>query len=347
VRIPTQRQWPVSDRVSWVVGRGGLLGRGVEAVLARRGPVWHPSEEFKWDDPSTLAAQMARACRSFSDVVGEGAWQIAWCAGAAVVRTGPSELHAEMKALGQLLDGLRVLGECRPDGSLFVSSSAGGVYAGSSGAPYSESSPVRPISPYGQTKLEQEELARQWSKETHIPVLIGRISNLYGPGQNLSKGQGLVTQLCAKVLTRQPVILYMPLDTIRDYVYVTDAAALVADGLRRLRAVAGGVAGTSQKMETPVVVKILASHQPSTIGMVLHQVRRVTRRPVHVVVARSPQAAYQVPDLRMASEVWPELDQRPLTSLGEGIHRVISDLLSRTNLAGRGSFRPGGGLEGA
>jgi len=47
--------------------------------------------------------------------------------------------------------------------------------------------------------------------------MVGRMSNLYGPGQNLKKVQGLISQMCLRVLTRQPLVLYVPLDTIRDY----------------------------------------------------------------------------------------------------------------------------------
>ena len=65
------------------------------------------------------------------------------------------------------------------------------------------------------------------------PLLVGRISNLYGPGQNLAKPQGLVSQLCRAQLTRQPLSVYVSLDTMRDYLYVDDAAAMVVAATRR------------------------------------------------------------------------------------------------------------------
>ncbi len=188
----------MTEPVSWVVGRGGLLGRSVEAELARRGPVWHPGGELAWEDAGLLADQLAAACCSFRDEIGSSPWQVAWCAGAGVVGSDTAELDAETDALRCLLDDMaRALGPDRMRrGALFMASSAGGVYAGSSGAPFDESSAVRPLSPYGRCKLSQETIVRKWSNEKGAPVLIGRISNLYGPGQNLAKAQGLITQVC-------------------------------------------------------------------------------------------------------------------------------------------------------
>jgi len=182
------------------------------------------------------------------------------------------------------------------------------------------------LAPYGWNKLEQESLARQWSLDTATPLLIGRLSNLYGPGQNVTKGQGLITQVCLRVMNRQPLILYVPLDTIRDYLFARDAGQLVADGLARLRF------ETSQSVMTPDVVKILASHQPATISTVLAQLRWIMKRPVSVIIAASPNAAWQARDLRMTSLVWPELDRRPMTTLSEGIRWVVNDILDASTL---------------
>ena len=204
---------------------------------------------------------------------------------------------------------------------MFIASSAGGVYAGVGTPPFCESSPVAPLAPYGWNKLEQESLARRFSMDTETPLLIGRLSNLYGPGQKLSKGQGLITQVCLRMLNRQPLVLYVPLDTIRDYLFARDAGRLVADGLVRLRL------ETQQGVGESVVVKILASHQPATVSTVLAQLRWVLKRPVSVIIAASPNAARQARDLRLTSSVWPELDRHPVTTLSEGIRWVLTDIL--------------------
>lgn len=318
----------MTEDVAWVVGRGGLLGRRLEAVLAGRGRVWHPPRAFAWGDPSAVTPQIRESCRSFAEVAGDSRWKVVWCAGTGVVGSGPAELTCETEVLRHLLDELfRAMGARRvPSGAFFLASSAGGVYAGSSGAPYNERSEARPLAPYGWNKLEQESLVERWSRECGGPALIGRLSNLYGPGQNLAKSQGLISQVCRGIFRHQPLMLYTPLDTIRDYLFVGDAALLIADGLERL-----GIE-TANGAAPSVVTKVLASQQPTTIATVLGEFRRITKRPVRVVLARSDTARHQAPDLRMTSVVWPELDERPMTTLSAGIRAVINDVLAEVEL---------------
>jgi UDP-glucose 4-epimerase len=333
----------LTDVVSWVVGRGGLLGRGVESILASRGRTWHPREPFGWNEPDTVARQLVAGCRAFADEVGEAPWQVAWCAGVGVVGSGAPELAGESKALSRWLTALGdALGPKRyAAGAMFLASSAGGVYAGSPNPPFREDSPVRPLAPYGENKLMQESLAREWSERTGTPLLIGRISNLYGPGQNIAKNQGLITTVCRRVLARQPLMLYVPLDTIRDFCYVGDASRMVAGGLARLRREV--TAAPVHPATSSVVVKVIASQQPVTIGSVLAQVRWVTKRPVSVTIATSANARRQAADLRMISTVWPELDRHPVTTMSAGLRVVVNELLE---MAGRGLFATGslGGL---
>lgn len=314
----------MTDAVSWVVGRGGMLGRRVESALGERGSIWCPPAPFCWDDPLVARRQMEDSCSAFAREVGDRAWKVAWCAGAGVVGSGPTELQRETKLLSHLLDGLHRAMDCQQlqSGQFFLASSAGGVYAGSSGPPYTERCEERPLAPYGFNKLKQESIVRRWSADTGTPALIGRLSNIYGPGQKLSKSQGVISQVCRSVLVRQPFVLYVPPDTIRDYLFVDDAGALIADGLDRLRR--EHLAGARPR----VVLKIFASMQPSTIATVLGEVRRISRRPVRVVLATSPSARHQASDLRMHSVEWPELDRRPTTTLSAGMRTVMNDILN-------------------
>lgn len=313
-----------NNAISWVVGRGGLLGRNVERALGTRGAIWHPPRSFTWHDSRTVERELSLACRAFAAEIGNSPWQIAWSAGAGVVASGSPELDQETRTFAHLLKGVteELCRQGKGSGAMFVASSAGGVYAGSKAPPFCEDSPVAPIAPYGWAKLEQESLARQWSMETGTPLLVGRLSNLYGPGQKLWKPQGLITQMCLRIMSRQSLVLYVPLDTIRDYLFAKDAGQLVADGLFRLRRLE-----ESENTVTQTVVKIFASQQPATVSTLLAQLRSITKRPLSVLTATSPIAWRQPRDLRMTSSVWTELDRRPTTSLGEGIRSVLTDIL--------------------
>lgn len=293
--------------LTWVVGAGGLLGSQVARVLAGRAQLWQaPSVPWASADADRV---LHAAARAFRDAAGDGPWQVAWCAGAGVTSTGQEALDLEVARFAALLDALD-----GHRGALFLASSAGGLYAGSTGAPFDETTTPRPVSPYGEAKLAMEGVARRWQQRTGAPVVVGRLSNLYGPGQDYRKPQGLVSQLCRAHLLRRPVSVFVPMDTLRDYLYVADAAALVADCLDRARAEGG------------LTVKVLAAQRAVSVAGVVGALRSVVRRAPQVELGSSPFARFHVRDLRLRSVVWPDLDRRPQTPLPVGVRRTLDDL---------------------
>ena len=310
--------------VSWVIGAGGLLGRNVESALARRGEIWRPAFAVRWGTPDA-SGQLAAAATYFGQRVAGRPWQIAWCAGAGVMSTSRNQLAGETQAFDAVLNALADEMQPGSDGAAFVASSAGGLYAGSSPPPFTEASAVRPISPYGEAKLQMERTVSDWAAEHNWPVVVARIANLYGPGQDLNKSQGLVSQICRAHLLRRPVSIYVPLDTIRDYVFARDCGLLAADLLARGR--------HELPAGTAAVVKILASQRGVTIGGLLAEAQRVFGRRIDVSIQLgNPAARYQARDLRLRSVVWPEIDRRPPTPLATGIRSTFEHTLRQLQL---------------
>jgi UDP-glucose 4-epimerase len=248
-------------------------------------------------------------------------WNIAWVAGAGVIGTSPETLQIESKVFGMFLDDVMSLALDRgaPTG-VFVASSAGGVYAGGSGPPFTEFSDAIPLAPYGRQKLAMEARATGFAERTRVPTMIGRMTNVYGPGQNLAKPQGLISQVGKAYLLRRPISLYVSLDTVRDYIYVDDCARMIVAGMDRL--------GRSVSGDRPVM-KILGSGVPVTIAAILENYRRLFRRRPPLVLGDSPSRRFQVRDLRMRSLIWPELNRLARTTLPHGIGATVADLSSR------------------
>jgi UDP-glucose 4-epimerase len=284
-----------------------------------------------WDDP--LAARQVLADAAGALVSGPGRWSIAWCAGRGTVATTAEDIDAEATTFAWFVDDLAAAVQGSPaaaDGAVFVASSAGGAYAGSSPPPFSESSPPAAVSPYGSMKLQIERMVGELTERTGVPSLVARIANLYGPGQDLSKPQGLVSQLCRAMITRQPLSIYVPLDTIRDYLYVDDCARMVLQGLDEVAAcrTADG-AGES-------VLKIMASHQPTTVSALIGELTRIAKRRPPLVLGASPVANLQPPDLRLRSEVWTHLDALASTPLAVGLRATIDDVGAAVRIADAG-----------
>jgi UDP-glucose 4-epimerase len=295
------------------------LGKNVEAELRTTGATWEPPEAIEWSSSDSGRAALRQHAELFLREVGDTQWSVLWCAGAGVMGTSSSALERELNALRGTLDVLATAARGH-NGSFFFASSAGGVYAGVDEPPYDESSRVRPLTDYGKAKLEAESLINSWSAQTRTPSLIGRIANLYGPGQNLNKSQGLISQICRSHLTGQPLSIYVPLDTLRDYLYAPDCARLIVAGMNRLRQERWL---TSERCQT----KILASQRAITIGAVLGETRRIFKRSSRIVTAQSTASTFQVRNLNLRSRVWPEIDRLSLTPFPVGVANTAADLL--------------------
>ncbi|MFL6098446.1 MAG: NAD-dependent epimerase/dehydratase family protein [Actinomycetales bacterium] len=310
-----------------VIGAGGLLGQQV----MRQVPGAVAVSDVPWEAPARAKAVLRQQVRD----IGPGPWNVAWCSGSGVVATPAGQIEQERELFREFLTDLAEAtvrggrGGRGGAGALFFASSAGGVYADSAGPPFTETSAPRPRTPYGIAKLAMEADVRAFAEQTGTPVLIGRIANLYGPGQNLAKPQGLVSQICLTHLSGQPLSLYVPMDTRRDYLYVEDCARMVAAGLAELRERAAAQDGPL------VVTKILASGRTTTVGGLLGESARLFRRRPRVVLGASSAASAQVLDLSLRSTEWAALDRLARTPLPVGIARTAADVAQRLRLGGQ------------
>jgi len=297
----------------WIVGRG-LLGRAVE----RARPDAPFSVALPWGDPDRTVEAFASALPEFA--AGGFPLEVYWCAGRGVTSTPRDELAVEASVFERVLE---VFADAAPNVrsrlTFFLASSVGGAYAGSGAPPFSESTPVAPLSAYGETKLRMEAALRDATHRGAWRSFVGRITNVYGAGQDLSKPQGLISALVKGHLSGQPTSVYVPLDTLRDYIYEDDCAAVVDAGMRR---VADEPAGTT-------VTKLIGAMRAVSIGALLSELTRLRRRRGPIVLGGGD-ARGQALDLRIRSEVWTDLDGLVRTTLPEGLSRVYqAQLLGR------------------
>ncbi len=273
-----------------------------------------PPVQIPWEtDP---AAALVSVAGWLGDQVQGGPWRVAWCAGAGVVGTSAVELAEETRALKVFLDALNT--SCSAaNGAIFLASSAGGVHAGTLDDPVTERSSVAPISAYGRSKVEQERVVRTWSEETGAGAVIGRLSNLYGPGQNMAKPQGLISALVRASLRAEPMTVFVSLDTVRDYLFAADAARRIGAALDRVDA------GASVGGDRTTVVKLIASGRATTIGQLIAEIHRIRKRRPPVVFGVSDGSRLQPRILRFRSEVWPDLDRERSVTLAEGLAAVV------------------------
>jgi UDP-glucose 4-epimerase len=241
------------------------------------------------------------------------------------VAASENALRNKIVNIGHFLTAVRNSpGLLSDQGSLFYSSSAGGVYAGATSLPITEQTEVVPLSAYGLQKLKNEEIFGTFGREQGVRVLLGRIANLYGPAQNRSKGQGLVTAICQSYIRRKPARIFVGLDTVRNYIYVDDAVESI---VRAMGIVADMPNGS-------VETKIIASNQNLTISAVLKECQTAFGSAPSVVLSRSRDLSAYPPDLRMKSMNFCDADNFEPTPFVVGVHRVYQNLL-KSNQAGQ------------
>ncbi len=114
-----------------------------------------------------------------------------------------------------VLNALRVVGGCRAA----VVASSGAVYGEPASFPIVETDPLKPISPYGASKLNAEVTARMFHRVYDVPVVLARLFNAFGPRM----ARFVVLDFLRK-LDRDPSRLEV-LGTgqqVRDFTYVAD-----------------------------------------------------------------------------------------------------------------------------
>lgn len=111
----------------------------------------------------------------------------------------------------------------RPEPFRFLHVSTDEVFGtlGPQDAPFDESSPYDPRSPYAASKAASDHLVRAWGETYGLSAIITNCSNNYGPFQFPEK---LVPLMIIKGLAGLPLPVYGTGDNVRDWLHVTDHA---------------------------------------------------------------------------------------------------------------------------
>jgi UDP-glucose 4-epimerase len=133
--------------------------------------------------------------------------------------------------LSNLLPTIRMLELAREAGvnRIVYASSGGTVYGEPVQLPITEQHVLAPKSAYGQSKLTIENYLGFYARTTALEVRILRVSNPYGPGQNLYGAQGLVAVAMGCAMDARPLRVFGAGESVRDYIYIDD----VVDALLR------------------------------------------------------------------------------------------------------------------
>jgi nucleoside-diphosphate-sugar epimerase len=115
----------------------------------------------------------------------------------------------------------------------FVYASSSSVYGLTPDMPFTESSPLRPLSPYGVSKLAAENLAFLYFRGYGVPTISLRFFTVYGPGQRPDMA---FHKFLKAIQERAPITIYGDGKQTRDFTYIDDIVAAAWAALERGRA---------------------------------------------------------------------------------------------------------------
>jgi len=265
--------------LAWVIGGGGLLGASLVSELARKGvKLFTPPDKFRWDDADLIISQLTTATHSFAHSAKKAScWHIYWAAGIGAMSSVDQDFVIETKVLDHLIKFLLQGDFNLSKGTLIFTSSAGAIYSGVTLGPTDENTSPCPINSYGLNKLNQEILISRLNKRgTGAAIWVFRVSTLYGVMQNQSQRRGLLSEIARRISRNQTIHIFVPLETMRDYIEVNVAAQkMVATVI-------------SNHLKQEIALKIIASEVSVSIAQILGFFKKITKKNFGIVTSASP-----------------------------------------------------------
>jgi UDP-glucose 4-epimerase len=286
-----------------VTGGAGFIGSNLVDALVSRG-----DEVVVVDDLSSGKREFLNPGATF--VVGDirvgidaaGADLVFHLAAQADVTT--SVKRPQHDAAVNVVGTVQVLEAARAASARVVFSSTGGAIYGECDGPAPESSPRRPVSPYGIAKLCAEEYLGGWNRIHGSQHVVLRFGNVYGPRQDSSLEGGVVSIFLERMHRGEATVIFGDGLQTRDFVYVGD----VVGAMLAAAETAGGVYNIGTGEETTV----------RDLHRLCAEVAGVEDAP-RLEGARLGEARRSVLDVSNAAA---RLGWRPATPLREGLRRT-------------------------
>ena len=193
--------------------------------------------------------------------------------------------------------------------------SSGGTVYGESDVPLTEDHPTNPLNSYGITKLAIEKYTAMYATHAGIDCFIVRPSNVYGPGQQLQHGQGVIGIMANRALRGEELEVWGKGTYRRDYLFIDDLVSAILklleySGSYRVFNVSSGVGHS--------VLDVISALQ-----------KLIEPFPN---VAYSPERPIDVPvNILDSSRLQQETGWRPEIGFEEGIRRTIEWMQKKTS----------------
>ncbi|WP_433201930.1 NAD-dependent epimerase/dehydratase family protein [Dactylosporangium sp. CS-047395] len=194
------------------------------------------------------------------------------------------------------------------------------AFISSSGAVYgllaehramSEADAPQPLSPYGICKLATEHYLEFFRRKYGQSYVVYRLSNPYGPRQPVRRGQGVVAAFVRSYLNDEGIAIQGDGTASRDYIYVEDAAAMIAMTLRR---------------EHRHAVYNIGSGEQTSLNDIVALLERLLDRKVRATYSDAPRSVLQRTSITV-QRFHDEFGEPAITGFAEGLRKTIESFV--------------------
>jgi GDP-4-dehydro-6-deoxy-D-mannose reductase len=192
-----------------ITGGGGFIGKNLTKYLYDLGFKVFSFSKSEMDvrDKKSIHDRMSQLMPNY----------IIHLAAKSRVTDSISDPHLTMET--NVLGTVNILEEVRevfPSCKVIIAGSA--AEYGKGNTPFSEDSPLHPVSPYGVSKVTQEQLGIMYAKTFDLNICVLRLFNQSGKG----KQNDMISDIVRQVKSDSIVVNHGNLNTYRDYTHIDD-----------------------------------------------------------------------------------------------------------------------------
>jgi UDP-glucose 4-epimerase len=241
----------VPDQSVLIIGGSGFIGRALARhlnkrkqlvrVLGRRSPPLDQTQlDVEYHQGSLNDLKLLRTLLK----------DVQWVIHLASDSVPGSSIGPVAEGLSNIMPGLGLLEVMSefPKARLMFVSTGGAMYGHTVGRAATEDTRIAPLSYYAAGKAALEAFIHAYSHQHALESVILRPANVYGPGQPVRAGFGIVPALFSAVAEDQPFEVWGDGEAIRDFLYISDFVELCGrlidrparSGLTLLNAGSGG-----------------------------------------------------------------------------------------------------------
>jgi UDP-glucose 4-epimerase len=266
-----------------VTGGAGFIGSNLVDALLGRGHEVDVLDDLSSGKESNLTSALEQGARLhagdirdaaavselMTSVRPEAVFHLAAQIDVRLSVTDPAyDARTNVEGTANLLETARV-----NDVRRFVFASTGGaIYGDTDIVPTPETTPSRPMAPYGTSKFCAEQYLGLYERLYGMSTVALRFGNVYGPRQDPHGEAGVIAIFCGRLRKGEPLRIFGTGEQTRDYIYVGDLVQAIATAGEGSSTGAINL-GTQEETSVLRVAEILKAHSGSDAEIDLQPAR--------------------------------------------------------------------------